>query len=252
MVHLGRSFPFQVASSGRHGLDQRKWAFDSTAAYTAFYQDAGLLEEPILPSDPPPSTLLWEWDSTPRISERMIQQAYPVAHNAQLFAAPPRIATEMRIPGNWELDPKWLQVSSGYFVPPVTGQYMFSVFCRSDAFGSAYMMLSGSADPAGAYKVAKATGFHSQTFSRWITLTAGQMYYTEFWQDFLHDGTWGGGGRTDVAVRLATTDAVGQAIDIPPAVTALGLLETGAAGCAEQKVRPRFDGTAPALDSFRW
>ena len=77
------------------------------------------------------------------------------------MSAPPRPAISMYVAANWnnpDVARSWLQVQSGYFVPPVSGLYLFSAFCRSDAYGEAWVILSSSEDPGGAYFATASVG----------------------------------------------------------------------------------------------
>ena len=176
--------------------------------------------------------------SRPKLSFATIHAAYPVHRNPYLMASSePTPITTLRWADKWLDDRHWLQVSSGYFVPPVTGDYLFAVWTRGNAGrGKAYVVLSSSADPSGAYLVAYSNGWHEQVMSRWLTLTQGKRYYFEFWHDYLtpeSHATWTAGGAT-AQVRLATTDRAGQPVAIPDHVKALGVLESGTASCQDQ------------------
>ena len=209
----------------RLGLAQRSWHWQLPAEGSSLYSAAGLPQKAIN-RDPLLTPYVYEWGSTPMITENMLHEAYPVFRNPTLSAHPSTPITTLSIPRNWA--PNWMQVSSGYFVPPVTGDYLFSVWCRGGEEGDAYLLLSPSADPTGAYYVGLGDAWHRQKLSRWLRLTAGRMYYFEFWQDYISNSRL---GETSVAVRLATQDAAGNAVTIPTSVSSLGLLESGSTGC---------------------
>ena len=64
----------------------------------------------------------------PRISEAFLFEAYPILRQPYLLAAPSKPAPRTYVAANWmnpEVSKNWLQVMSGYFVPPVTGDYLF-------------------------------------------------------------------------------------------------------------------------------
>ena len=235
---LVRSGPAE--SAGRLGLDQRRWRFDSEDEASSLYQAAGLIEQPGFPEEG--HTLLYEWERSPHLSDTMMQAVFPVQHHPWIMSVPPSPTMSMHIPANWKLDRKWLQVSNGYFVPPVSGEYMFSVYSRSDSHGDAYVAMSSSAEPNGAYMIAKSTGFHDQSMSRWLSLVATRLYYIEFWQDYLNDADWWGGGVASVAVRLATTDESGAPVEIPQDIKDAGRMEVGEAGCEEDEDSFCFTG----------
>lgn len=165
-----------VGYAGRFGLAQRRWRFDTDSQASDLYRAAGILENPIFPDGG--HSLLYEWGHSPTISLAALPDAFPITHNSVLFSALPQPTMTMSIPANWRGDRKWLQVSSGWFVPPITGDYMFSVYCRSDRYGNAFVILSADADPIGASIAAYATGYHSQYFSRWLSLEQGRHYYS--------------------------------------------------------------------------
>ena len=171
----------------------------------------------------------------PKLSEAAVHAGYPLFRNPHLMAsAAPHPISSLRWADKWQGDANWLQVSSGYFVPPVTGDYLFSAWTRGNTGrGKAYVVLSSSADPSGAYFVSYSNGWHEQLMSRWLTLQQGQLYHYEFWADYLTPyGSWTAGGAS-AAVRLATTDRSGNAVVIPDTVEALGTLESGTATCKD-------------------
>ena len=218
---LVRSGP--AVHAGRHGLAQRHWVFENDAAVEALYDAAGLRKLPVRKDG--------SWTSLPRISWNFFFGAYPLRASWLLLSAPPSLLKSAAVPANLKSAMKYMQASTGYFVPPVTGQYQFSCYSRSGGYGDAYVILSASADPSGGYTVAFGGHHHDMKLSRWITLGKGKMYYMEFWLDYVSDKVWHGGGRTSVAVRLALEDAEGRNVSIPPAVQALGALELGDPGC---------------------
>ena len=169
----------------------------------------------------------------PWMSDAFIADAYPLHSKPELYRQLPTPLLVPQYPDQWMGNKKWLQSSIGWFVPPVDGDYLFSVWTRSADKGTAYLVLSSGPSPAGAYVVAWGNHWHDQVLSRWLPLVAGKMYYFEFWHDYLAPDGWHGTGGTSVAVRLATTNSDGVPIHIPPAVRDLGVAESGTATCKE-------------------
>ena len=166
-----------VGQAGRVGLAQRLWSFDTDAEASELYAAAGLPEQAVS-RDPNTFT----FDSKPQISQTAIAGgAFPVFRNPTLYSAPSKVNPTGFLKANLA-GRKYLQVSSGYFKPPVTGVYQFSVYCRSDAYGDAYVLLSSDADPVGSYFAAYGNHYHDQTLSRWMSLQKDRLYYFEFWQ----------------------------------------------------------------------
>ena len=161
-----------AAYAGRHGLDQRAWSFNSYAQATETYRNLSILEKPAYPADGPGGTyhyFMYEWGRSPHLSLAAMPTLYPLIHNPAIMAAPSRPLMKMEIPEGFDAftgtrQRKWMQASSGYFMPPITGQYMFSVYCRSDGLGDAYMTMSPSADPAGGFILAMAEHYHAQVY----------------------------------------------------------------------------------------
>ena len=234
-----------AAQAGRVGLSQRSWLLAEDSEFAALYSAAGLPQKPVQPTG-------WDRDSqgnwqtnapktlAPQLWGTMLHAAYPLHSNPALLSAPPTSTPEPYVPSNWQGASKYMQVASGYFVPPVTGLYQFSVWGRVDGLGDAYVMLSPSADPAGGYFVALGASWSSQKVSRWLSLEKGRYYYYEFWMDFLSERLWNAGSAV-AAVRLATTDAAGDAIQIPASVKSLGYFESEAGADATCKA----SGSAP-------
>ena len=178
-----------------------------------------------------------EWQ--PDDLEASIAATYPIWTNSYLSSHPAE-AAQPYIPNRWMDDKKWLQISNGYFVPPVTGLYMFSVFSRTGDKGDVYVVMSTGADGKGAYFTAFASHYHRQKLSRWLSLEQGRHYYLEFWQDYLAPDHWHGAGLSSFAVRLALTDASGSALHIPQAVSELGEAETGSPNCKDDESKDSF------------
>ena len=225
-----------AARAERRGLAQRAWRFADDAQARSLYLSAGLPQKVINP-DTTNDPSVYAWGAYPMISDAFVHAAYPIHANSHLYGATPTPALDTRISvrgsGGWPPpNRKWMQASVGYFVPPVTGLYMFTVWSRGGDSGDAYVTLSPSADPSSAYYVAYGDHWHSQKVSRWLPLTQGELYYMEFWQDYMGGGPL---GLTSLAVRLSTTDASGNAITIPTATSALGSLESGASGCGDNE-----------------
>ena len=174
------------------------------------------------------------YHSRPQLSETAISEAYPIHQNRYLMALPPSPLLSLQWSDRWNGDQKWLQVSTGFFLPPVSGDYLFSVWTRGGDNGKAYLTLSASADAKGAYFVGYGNSWSDQRLSRWLPLQAGKLYYMELWADYLTpDGRTFTSGSVSAAVRLATTDASRRPIDIPADVRALGQLESGTPGCMD-------------------
>ena len=226
-----------AAYAGRVGLSQRRWRFDRDEEASSLYQAAGLLQKAEKPDGDPN---WFEWSGSPMISEASITAAYPTWTNSYISSHPDTSAAEPYIPNRWMDDKKWLQISTGYFVPPVTGLYLFSVFSRTADKGDAYVVLSTGADGQGAYFAAFGSHWHDQKLSRWLALEQGKHYYLEFWQDYFAPDHWNDGGLSSFAVRLALTDASGSAVHIPQAVSELGVAETGSANCQDDESKNTF------------
>ena len=99
----------------------------------------------------------------------------PISRLPALYAAPPTPVLAMTIPEEWLGDRRWLQVSTGYFVPPVTSFYLFAPWHKAARKGGTYLTLSSSADPSVSPLVAYTTNKDELKPSKWLELEGGKL-----------------------------------------------------------------------------
>ena len=69
------------------------------------------------------------------LRETQVYSGSPISSNGFLWSATPSPVLAMSIPSQWLGDKRWLQVSTGWFIPPVTTFYMFGAWHDASGHG---------------------------------------------------------------------------------------------------------------------